>query len=187
MRILTLCGSLRAQSSNRAILQAYERVAGEAARFRHYEGLGALPHFNPDLDGLTVPAEVTTLRALIASADAIVISTPEYAHALPGTFKNALDWLVSDPAFVGKPVAILQAARGSSWAADSLREVLTTMSAQLIDSAGVQLALGSNRVGPEEILARADLRTALTQSFAALAAACTRASPPGNAPVEPWN
>ena len=34
----------------------------------------------------------------------MVISTPEYAHGLPGVFKNALDWLVSDPAFAGKPV-----------------------------------------------------------------------------------
>ncbi len=64
-------------------------------------------HFNPDLDQeVSLPAEVVALRAVVAHADALVISTPEYVHALPGAFKNALDWLVSDPSFTGKPVAI---------------------------------------------------------------------------------
>ena len=156
MRILTLCGSLRARSSNRAILQAYERLAPSSISVQHYEQLGELPHFNPDLDGATVPHEVGALRSLVASADAVVISTPEYAHGLPGSFKNALDWLVSDPAFAGKPVVILHVARGSTWALDSLREVLRTMSARIIESASISLPLGSNQLDTDAILARTD-------------------------------
>ena len=104
----------------------------------------------------------------MARADAVVISTPEYAHALPGIFKNALDWLVSDPAFAGKPVAILHASRGSTWALDSLREVLRTMSARIIESASVSLPLGSNQLDTEAILAREDLRQLLLHSIEAL-------------------
>ena len=164
MKLLTLCGSLRARSSNRAMLRAYERLALPGISFEHYEGLGALPHFNPDLDCEPVPPEVAVLRAMIARADAVVISTPEYMHALPGSFKNALDWLTSDPAFLGKPVVILHASRGSAWALDSLKEVLGTMSARILESASVLLPLGSNQVDEEMILAREDLRSLLLRS-----------------------
>lgn len=94
----------------------------------------------------------------------MLISTPEYAHGLPGSFKNALDWLVSDPAFAGKCIVILSAARGSTWAQDSLREVLRTMSARIIEEASVSLPLASNQVDLESILARDDLRTILLRS-----------------------
>ena len=165
MKILTLCGSLRANSSNRALLRAYERLAPSNISVQHYEQLGELPHFNPDLDTETVPHHVGTLHSLMARADAVVISTPEYAHGLPGVFKNALDWLVSDPAFVGKPVAILHASRGSNWALDSLTEVLRTMSARIIESASVSLLLGSNQLDTDAILARDDLRQLLLHSI----------------------
>jgi RNA polymerase sigma factor (sigma-70 family) len=171
MRILTLCGSLRARSSNRAILRAYERVGEAGMVFEHYEGMGALPHFNPDLDdeAATAPREVAELRAAVDRADVVVISTPEYVHALPGSFKNLLDWLVSHPPFAGKRVAILHASRDSRWALDSLREVLRTMAANILDEASVALPLGSNRLDENAILAREDLRALLGASMKALA------------------
>jgi NAD(P)H-dependent FMN reductase len=168
MKILTVCGSLRANSSNRELLRAYERLAPSSISVQHYEQLGELPHFNPDLDTETVPHQVGTLRNLMARADAVVISTPEYAHGIPGAFKNALDWLVSDPAFAGKPVVILHASQGSTWALDSLREVLRTMSARIIESASVSLPLGSNQLDMDAILARDDLRQLLLHSIEAL-------------------
>lgn len=164
MRILTLCGSLRARSSNRALLRAFERIAPSTLTFQHYERLGELPHFNPDLDTGTLPLAVEELRSLVAGADAVVISTPEYVHALPGSFKNALDWLVSDPTFTGKPVVNLHVSRGSTWALDSLKEVLKTMSARLIESASVMLPLGSNQMDEDAILGRDDLRKLLQGS-----------------------
>ena len=168
MKILTVCGSLRANSSNRALLRAYERLAPSSISVQHYEPLGELPHFNPDLDTETVPHEVGALRRSVSGADVVAISTPEYAHGLPGAFKNALDWLVSDPAFAGKPVVILHASRGSTWALDSLTEVLRTMSARIIESASVSLPLGSNQLDTEAILAREDLRQLLLHSIEAL-------------------
>lgn len=173
MKILTLCGSLRARSSNRAILRAYERLAPSTLTFEHYEGIAALPHFNPDLDGERPPAEVARFRRLVTEAGALVISTPEYVHALPGAFKNALDWLVSDPAFAGKQVVILHVLRGSTWALESLREVLTTMSACIVEAASVSLPLGSNQLDEEAILARENVRALLQQSMEALLRATT--------------
>ncbi len=174
MKLLTLCGSLRARSSNGAILRAYAQLAADHADVEHYAGIASLPHFNPDADHEPVGPEVGALRRCVREADAVVISTPEYAHALPGAFKNALDWLVSDPAFDGKRVVILHAARGSSWAYDSLVEVLSTMSATIITAACAQLPLGSNSIDEDAILARADLRAQLEASLGALRDALSR-------------
>jgi NAD(P)H-dependent FMN reductase len=168
MKVLTLCGSLRAHSSNRAILHAYERLAPSTLKFEHFEKIGVLPHFNPDLDGECVPDEVAVFRSLVAGADVVAMSTPEYVHALPGAFKNALDWLVSDPAFVGKRVVIFHVSRGSTWVLDSLREVLKMMSANIIEAASVSLPLGSNQIDEEGILMRDDLRAILLRSVDAL-------------------
>ena len=127
MKIIAICGSLRAQSSNLALLRA---AANIHAGVEIYEGLATLPHFNPDddVEGATPPPTVAELRALLADADGILISSPEYAHGVPGSLKNALDWLVSDGALVDKPVALINASPvGGEFARDSLVETLRTM------------------------------------------------------------
>jgi NAD(P)H-dependent FMN reductase len=127
MKIIAICGSLRAQSSNLALLRA---VANIAAEVEIYDGMGNLPHFNPDEDveGATPPPAVAALRAMLAEADGILISSPEYAHGVPGSLKNMLDWLVSDGALVDKPVALINASPvGGEFARDSLVETLRTM------------------------------------------------------------
>jgi NAD(P)H-dependent FMN reductase len=127
MKIIAICGSLRAQSSNLALLRAATKIAAEV---QIYEGLANLPHFNPDDDaeGAMPPPLVAELRAMLAEADGILISSPEYAHGVPGSLKNALDWLVSDGALVDKPVAVINASPvGGEFARDSLVETLRTM------------------------------------------------------------
>ncbi|TYB84907.1 NAD(P)H-dependent oxidoreductase [Oceaniovalibus sp. ACAM 378] len=57
------------------------------------------------------------LKTQIADADGVLLFTPEYNNAIPGMFKNAIDW-TSRPAndiarvFAGKPVAVLGASPG---------------------------------------------------------------------------
>src|SRR5215210_7667841 len=96
MKIIAISGSLRRQSSNAALLRAAAGVAPDGIQVVMYDGLGELPHFNPDLDeeGSEPPARVRELRELLIGADAVLISSPEYAHGVPGAFKNMLDWLV---------------------------------------------------------------------------------------------
>src|SRR5437660_8427123 len=125
MKIIAICGSMRAQSSNLALLRAAANIAPEV---QLYDGFGSLPHFNPDddVEGATPPPAVAELRAILAEADGILISSPEYAHGVPGSLKNALDWLVSDGALAGKPVALINASpAGGAFARDSLVETLT--------------------------------------------------------------
>jgi NAD(P)H-dependent FMN reductase len=127
MKIIAICGSLRAQSSNLTLLRA---AAANRAEVEIYDGLASLPHFNPDddVEGAAPPPAVAALRKVLAESDGILISSPEYAHGVPGSLKNALDWLVSDGALVGKPVALISASpAGGQFARDSLVETLTTM------------------------------------------------------------
>jgi NAD(P)H-dependent FMN reductase len=170
MHIVTVCGSLRRHSSNRAVLAAFRRLAPPQVTFDDFAALDQLPHFNPDIADEDLPPIVLELRRRVAAADVVVISTPEYAHGVPGTLKNALDWLVGDPAFAGTRVAILSIDRGSRWAYDSLCETLRTMSAEIAENAGVFLPLPSNQIDADAILAQPALRGALQRSVGALVA-----------------
>ena len=105
--VLLVSGSLRAESVNSAVLRTAAALAGDRIRTTLYEGLGTLPHFNPDddPDGGPVSAPVADLRRRLADADAVLFCTPEYAGSLPGSFKNLLDWTVGGDETYGKPVA----------------------------------------------------------------------------------
>jgi chromate reductase, NAD(P)H dehydrogenase (quinone) len=136
VRVLAISGSLRRRSSNRALLRAAATLAPPGMEWESYEGLAGLPHFNPDddEDARPVPPAVAELRARVIAADAWVISSPEYAHGVPGALKNALDWLVSCPELPGKPVLLLNAsAAGGDFAQASLAETLRTMSLRVLD------------------------------------------------------
>jgi NAD(P)H-dependent FMN reductase len=140
MRIVAISGSLRRRSSNAALLRAAASVAPVGVEVVAFDGVGDLPHFNPDLDaeGLDVPEPVRRLRETLAAADAIVISSPEYAHGVPGALKNLLDWLVSAGELVGKPVALLNAApAGGEYAQASLLETLRTMNWRVVEEASL--------------------------------------------------
>ena len=136
--IIGISGSLRKHSSNGALLRAAGRVAPAGVQLTMYDGLGGLPHFNPDLDeeGAVPPPEVAELRQLLIGADAVLISSPEYAHGVPGSLKNLLDWLVSTGELVGKPVALLNASPvGGAYAQNALLETLRTMNWKVVDEA----------------------------------------------------
>jgi chromate reductase, NAD(P)H dehydrogenase (quinone) len=140
MKVLGICGSLRAASLNAALLRTAVRIAPAGMQVRVLPGLGELPLFNPDLEA-QVPAAVAALRREVDAADALLIATPEYARGVSGTIKNALDWLVSHEGFVGKPVALLNASPRAHHAQAALRETLRTMSAVLIEEASVAIPL----------------------------------------------
>lgn len=141
MRILALCGSLRAQSSNRSLLEGAAALVPERTVMEIYEGLAGLPHFNPDIEDDNAPSSVAAFRAALNAADGIVISTPEYAHGVPGALKNALDWVVGTSELVDKPVALFNASPRSTFAVASLSETLTVMSARLINEAHVTVQM----------------------------------------------
>lgn len=112
-KLLCLAGSLRAASSSRAVVATIrDRLDGrvETAGF----DIGALPHYNAELDPL--PETVVALKDEIAKADGLVIVTPEYNYSVPGVLKNAIDW-ASRPGYASvlkdKPVLIASVSGGA--------------------------------------------------------------------------
>jgi NAD(P)H-dependent FMN reductase len=171
--ILAISGSLRVRSSNTEALRAAASLAPASVNVTLYSGLGALPHFNPDLDGegAVPPTPVMELRAQVAAADALLICSPEYAHGVPGVLKNALDWLVSGPEIVFKPIGLLNASPRSTHAQSSLAETLRTMSTVLVPEASISLPLGGRGLDAEAIIAMPELAEPLLAALHALVGA----------------
>jgi NAD(P)H-dependent FMN reductase len=177
MRILALSGSLRAGSSNTALLLAGARLAAPEVQIVLFSRLGELPHFNPDLDGEgdAPPPAVAALRAEVSAADGVIICSPEYARGVPGSLKNALDWLVSHADFACMPVLLWNAsAAGGQHAQASLVETLRTMSAKVLVEASLLTPFLHKKLGPGAELS-AEAAQALKGSLAALARAVEEA------------
>ena len=138
LRVLAINGSLRSASHNGALLRAAAALLPSDAELVALTGLAHLPAYNEDHDG-SPPPTVVALRGALASADAVLISTPEYNSSIPGQLKNALDW-ASRPfpgnALQAKPAAVIGASTGmfgAVWAQGELRKVLQRIGADVVD------------------------------------------------------
>ncbi|WP_196487937.1 NADPH-dependent FMN reductase [Burkholderia pseudomultivorans] len=147
VRLLSLSGSLRAASSNTHALVAAGMLVPPGVVVEHYNEIGELPHFNPDLED-KLPERIVDLRARVNRADGLLVSCPEYARGIPGSFKNMLDWLVGCPKFSGKPVALFNTSPRASAAQAALKMVLETMSATLVHESCVTLQLLGKQTDP---------------------------------------
>ena len=166
IQILGISGSLRAVSSNTTVIIAAKILAPTKIDITLYSELANLPHFNPDLDREPLPDTVISLREQIKASDGILISSPEYAHGVPGSLKNALDWLVSSVEFYQKPVALINTNPRATIALASLREILTTMSAKIIEPANITLDIAGKNLSREEIIDDRLLAAPLKQAIA---------------------
>jgi chromate reductase len=89
-RIAVIVGSLRRESFSRKVALNLARLAPGHLKLGIVE-IGALPHYNQDLETANPPEEWTRFRAEVAAADAVLFVTPEYNRSLPGVLKNAID------------------------------------------------------------------------------------------------
>jgi chromate reductase len=167
MRVLAISGSLRAVSSNATVLRAMARLAPAGVEVWLYDGLATLPPFNPDLED-DAPASVTAWKREVGAADALLISSPEYAHGVPGQLKNALDWLVSGMEVYEKPGALINPSPASTHAQAQLAEILRTMSMRVIEAASIAVPLRSAKLDEDGIVAHPELASALRAAFEAL-------------------
>jgi chromate reductase len=145
MRVLGFSGSLRAGSYNTAVLRAAAKLLPEGTDFELYGELESLPPYNQDRDTDDPPAAAAELRERIASADALLLATPEYNGTIPGQLKQVVDWgsrpYGAGAALFGKPVAVITASvtdYGAAWANDHLRRSLGLAGARVVD---VELAI----------------------------------------------
>lgn len=110
-----------------------------------FEGLGALPHFNPELEAGGASSAVQAWREALAGCDALLIASPEYGHSLPGVLKNAIDWVIGSGELECKVVAITAAVPGPErgrMGLAALRQTLGAVRATIVG--GEPIARGPN-------------------------------------------
>ncbi len=174
--LLCISGALRRDSTNTKLVQ-------EAAR--HYGGAHTLadirfPLYDGDAEKAEgIPAPVQTLSDQIASAEAVVIASPEYNQSFTGVLKNALDWVsrTDGSPWQDKPVAIMSAAAGRAGGARAnyaLRLALTTFRPRLLTGPEVLVANSGSQFDEEGRLTEPRYERALTGLMEALRAEATR-------------
>ena len=78
---------------------------------------------------------------MLATADGVIICTPEYAFGVPGSLKNALDWTVGSGSFEGKPLALITASTGGQYAHGALQLILkNALGAHLSDDTSLLIS-----------------------------------------------
>ena len=170
MRILALSGSLRKGSTNTILLEAAAVLAPDSMEIGLFGGLAQLPHFNPDLENETIPA-VDAWRSELRASTGLIISTPEYAHGIPGALKNALDWVVGSGETVDLPIALFNASTRSRYAIESLEEILRTMAGRIIPEACIALPLLGKNPTVNQIVTDSSLATTILSALEAFRAA----------------
>ena len=171
VRLLAISGSLRAVSTNTALLKAALLLKPADMEIEFYDGLATLPHFNPDDDVAPLPPAVAAWRAKVAQADGLLISSPEYARGIPGSLKNALDWLVSGPEHPGKPVAFFHASERGIASQAALRLVLETMGTRVVDSVCITINLLGTEKDAATVAANPDYAAKIAGALNAFAEA----------------
>lgn len=153
--LLLISGSLRSGSTNTAAMRTAAALAPSDTAATVFEEMGGLPHFNPDLDTEPLPPEVARLRSAIQAADALLVSTPEYAGALPGSFKNLLEWTVGGMEISRKPVGWINTSSSTTNAKEahaSLRIVLGYVDADVVDAACAHIPVPRDAIGSDGII-----------------------------------
>ena len=96
MKLLAFAASLRRESFNRKLIQLAVDLARDAeievdlADFHDFD----MPLYDADLQAASgFPGGARELARRIESADGLMIASPEYNYSIPGTLKNAIDWV----------------------------------------------------------------------------------------------
>ncbi|GLH80879.1 hypothetical protein SSBR45G_57880 [Bradyrhizobium sp. SSBR45G] len=171
--IVLISGSLRARSASSAAIATAAELAPAGVAPAIYAGFGELPHFNPDHDRDPLPEQVVRLRDLLGRARAIMLSTPEYAGSLPGSFKNMIDWTVSAGSLYQRPVGWINpsAHGGAQDAHADLRTVLERAGATIVEEACVAVPLPPAALTTDGRVAPPEIRTVIAGAMTALARA----------------
>lgn len=115
LNVIAVAGSLRRESFNTKLLRILQDRAPDDMNIEIYGRMTEFPVFNQDiLDEDGFPPAVDELRQKVAAADGLLISSPEYNHAVSCVTKNMIDWVSRPPdqPFKGKPIAVTGAGLG---------------------------------------------------------------------------
>ncbi|MFC1815167.1 NADPH-dependent FMN reductase [Thermodesulfobacteriota bacterium] len=116
--IVGISGSLRKHSFNAGLLHAAAKAVPDGCTLT-IEPIKDIPLYNADVEDTEgIPPAVAELKDRIASADGLLMVTPENNNSMPGVFKNAIDWLSRPPEdrsriFGNRPIGLMGATPGN--------------------------------------------------------------------------
>lgn len=148
-KILAISGSTRENSTNHRLINAITEISKDIFDIQFYDNLSLLPHFNPDDDNENVLQEVTRFRDMLNYADGVIICTPEYAHGVPGSLKNAIDWTVGTSEFSHKPTILITASTDGKYGHHALLETLRVIEAENIDALQLIISFASTKISKD--------------------------------------
>jgi chromate reductase, NAD(P)H dehydrogenase (quinone) len=144
-KVVAISGSTRENATNHHFIKAIADLFKEQLDITVFDSIANLPHFNPD-DGDNVALEVADFRKQLKEADGILICTPEYAHGVPGSLKNAIDWTVSTSEFSQKPTVLITASTDGRYGHQSLLETLKVMEAKNVDHLQLMIPFAKTKI-----------------------------------------
>ncbi|MFT3680813.1 MAG: NADPH-dependent FMN reductase [Ferruginibacter sp.] len=148
-KILAINGSTRKNSGNHYLIKAIADITKDRFEIQLYESIATLPHFNPDEDHEEAAAAVKEFRQLLKNADGVIICTPEYAHGVPGSLKNAVDWTVGTNEFHQKPTLLITASTDGRYGHAALLETLKVIEAKDIEQHNLLIQFVKTKVNAE--------------------------------------
>ncbi len=156
VRFVTLLGSLRKGSLNAAVARALPALAPAGVSVSALGSIADFPHYDADVQAVGFPAPVLAMSDQIRNADGVIIVTPEYNYSMPGTLKNAIDWLsrLTPQPFAGKPVAIQTASPGMIGGARAqyhLRQSRVALDALVLNKPEVMIGQASAKVDAQTL------------------------------------
>jgi NAD(P)H-dependent FMN reductase len=176
-RVIGIAGSTRRGSFNGSLLRAAAELAPSELEVE-MASIAGIPLYDGDLEREQgVPSAVSELKDRIASADGLLLVTPEYNNSIPGTFKNAIDWLTRPPkdiprVFGDKPVALMGATPGrggTRMAQAAWLPVFRTLGAQLWAGGQMYVASAGQTFDADGQLTDATVRESLQKFLSGFA------------------
>jgi chromate reductase len=172
LEIVTLCGSVRKESYNAALVRALPAIASGDLVFKEGPSVADIPIYDGDLESISgFPSAITALAGLVREADGVIIVSPEYNYSVPGGLKNLLDWVSRTPnqPFAKKPVLIQSVSGGPFGGARMqyhLRQILLFLNARVFSRPEVMIGPASAKFSAEGLIIDAPTREAVRAQLA---------------------
>ena len=152
-KVLAICGSLRASSSNLGLIRMAQRLAPADIDIVHWDRLGDIPFYNEDLEAAP-PSIVTEWRDAVTTADGLFMAAPEYNFGPTAVLKNAIDWVtrpLGQHALRGKRISIVSSAgsTGGKHMIEQLSGILALLGNNVISEPVVQIAKGADVISSD--------------------------------------
>jgi NAD(P)H-dependent FMN reductase len=128
VRVLGVCGSMRASSAtHRAVEIALRGAASAGAEIEFFDlATAGLPFCDGRDDVDSYPEAVQRFRTAVKTASGVILGSPEYHNSMTGALKNAID-LCTIRDFEHKMVGLVGISGGAIGAINAINQLRITM------------------------------------------------------------